>query len=64
VLGIDQVAHGPRRGSSTASPDDLFFNFTNPAAARGNALQGAADHPVDVAFPEGEYLKGLLLQLD
>ncbi|MBL0075304.1 MAG: class I SAM-dependent methyltransferase [Rhodocyclaceae bacterium] len=27
-------------------------------------LQGAADHPVDVAFPEGEYLKGLLLQLD
>ncbi|MCM2309592.1 MAG: class I SAM-dependent methyltransferase [Sulfuritalea sp.] len=27
-------------------------------------LQGAADHPVDLAFPEGEYLKGLLLQLD
>ncbi|GAB1394341.1 class I SAM-dependent rRNA methyltransferase [Rhodocyclaceae bacterium] len=27
-------------------------------------LQGAADHPVDVAFPEGEYLKGLLLQTD
>ena len=27
-------------------------------------LQGAADHPVDVAFPEGEYLKGLLLQVD
>ena len=27
-------------------------------------LQGAADHPVDVAFPEGEYLKGLLLQID
>jgi 23S rRNA (cytosine1962-C5)-methyltransferase len=25
-------------------------------------LQGAADHPVALAFPEGEYLKGLLLQ--
>jgi 23S rRNA (cytosine1962-C5)-methyltransferase len=27
-------------------------------------LQGSADHPVDLAFPEGEYLKGLLLQAD
>jgi 23S rRNA (cytosine1962-C5)-methyltransferase len=27
-------------------------------------LQGAADHSVDLAFPEGEYLKGLLLQAD
>jgi 23S rRNA (cytosine1962-C5)-methyltransferase len=27
-------------------------------------LHGAADHPVDLAFPEGEYLKGLLLQID
>lgn len=26
-------------------------------------LQGAADHPVDLAFPEGEYLKGLLIQV-
>ncbi|MCA9597416.1 MAG: hypothetical protein KC776_29080 [Myxococcales bacterium] len=43
VLGIDQVQHGPRRGSSTASPDNLFFNFANPKAARGNPLQGAAD---------------------
>lgn len=46
VLGIDQVEHGPRRGSgpgSTDSPDTLFFNFANPAAARGNPLQGAAD---------------------
>ena len=25
-------------------------------------LQGAADHPVALAFPEGEYLKGLLVQ--
>jgi hypothetical protein len=43
VVGIDQVQHGPRRGSSTMSPNDLFFNFANPAAARFNAQQGAAD---------------------
>jgi hypothetical protein len=43
VLGIDQVQHGPRRGDSTDSPDTLFFNFTNPDAARGNPMQGAAD---------------------
>lgn len=43
VLGIDQVAHGPRRGSSVAQPETLFFNFMNPSAARGNPLQGAAD---------------------
>jgi hypothetical protein len=43
VLGIDQVEHGPRRGTSTQSPNNLFFNFGNPNAARGNPLQGAAD---------------------
>jgi pimeloyl-ACP methyl ester carboxylesterase len=43
VIGIDQVSHGPRRNGSTQSPDNLFFNFTNPGAARGNPLQGAAD---------------------
>jgi hypothetical protein len=43
VIGIDQVEHGPRRGDSTESPNDLFFNFLNPAATRGNPLQGAAD---------------------
>lgn len=43
VLGYDQVEHGPRRGSSTQSPNVLFFNFANPSAARGNPLQGAAD---------------------
>ncbi|MFW5740549.1 MAG: hypothetical protein ACOC1F_09305, partial [Myxococcota bacterium] len=43
VLGIDQVQHGPRRGDSDASPNDLFFNFANPAAAKYNPLQGAAD---------------------
>lgn len=43
VVGIDQVQHGPRRGGSTKSPNDLFFNFANPKAARGNPMQGAAD---------------------
>ncbi|MEE8409039.1 MAG: hypothetical protein V3T05_05500 [Myxococcota bacterium] len=43
VLGIDQVAHGDRRGGSLLSPDMLFFNFSNPHAARGNPLQMAAD---------------------
>lgn len=43
VLGIDQVEHGPRRGDSEDSPDDLYYNFTNPGAALGNPLQGAAD---------------------
>jgi hypothetical protein len=43
VIGIDQVEHGPRRGDSQESPNHLFFNFLNPAATRGNPLQGAAD---------------------
>lgn len=43
VIGIDQVAHGSRRGDSTESPNNLFFNFLNPAASQGNPLQGAAD---------------------
>jgi hypothetical protein len=43
VIGIDQVEHGPRRGDSMQSPDNLFFNFMNPDVARGNPLQGAAD---------------------
>jgi hypothetical protein len=50
VLGIDQVGHGTRRGESTAKPQDIFFNFTNPAAARGNVLQGAADQMALVRF--------------
>ncbi len=27
-------------------------------------LQGTADHPVLLSFPEGEYLKGLLVRAD
>lgn len=43
VLGFDQVQHGPRRGTSTESPEHLFFNFLNPDVSRGNPLQGAID---------------------
>jgi hypothetical protein len=43
VLGIDQVEHGTRRGTSVQSPNNLFYNFANPAAARGNPMQGAID---------------------
>ena len=53
VLGIDQVQHGPRRGASTASPNDLFFNFANPKAARGNPMQGAADQMALLRFVAG-----------
>ncbi|MBX3224267.1 MAG: hypothetical protein KF795_27375 [Labilithrix sp.] len=53
VLGIDQVGHGTRRGASTAAPQTVFFNFTNPAAARGNVLQGAADQMALVRFAKG-----------
>jgi len=52
VVGIDQVQHGPRRGASTSSPNDLFFNFANPAAARFNAQQGAADQHTLVRLAE------------
>lgn len=56
VMGFDQVGHGPRRGvaGQTTSPDDIVFNFANPASARGTMAQGAADlHSVT------RYLKGL-----
>lgn len=45
VLGFDQVGHGPRRGvaGQNTSPDDIVFNFANPASARGTMAQGAAD---------------------
>jgi hypothetical protein len=55
VLGIDAVAHGPRRHPDTWDPamlavdpaaydaDVLFFNVLNPRAARDNPLQAAAD---------------------
>jgi hypothetical protein len=43
TLTIDLPAHGDRRGTSTRSPEELFFNYLNPRAARDNILQGAAD---------------------
>jgi hypothetical protein len=53
TLGIDQVQHGTRRGSSTRAPSDLFYNFANPGAARGNTLQGAADQLALLRFAAG-----------
>ncbi len=53
VLGIDQVETGPRRGASTDTPDNLFYNFANPSAARGNPLQGAADQLSLLRFISG-----------
>lgn len=43
----DQPMHGPRRNSPT-SPDMLYFNLGNPAAARDNALQAVADAMISV----------------
>src|SRR5690606_16599710 len=46
TLGYDAVQHGPRRGEGEDAdndPENLFFNFVNPDAARGNPLQGAVD---------------------
>ena len=56
-------------------PAELFQKIVAGAALDAGAstqrrtrivqrLQGATDHPVDLAFPEGDYLKGLLLQVD
>jgi hypothetical protein len=52
VLGIDQVETGTRRGTSTESPDDLFYNFANPGASRGNPVQGAADQASLLLFAQ------------
>jgi hypothetical protein len=45
MLGFDQVGHGPRRGpmGQLTSPDDIVFNFVNPASGRGTMAQGATD---------------------
>ncbi len=43
VLAIDQVAHGTRRGGTTARPEQLWFVTSNPRAMRGYQLQAAAD---------------------
>jgi hypothetical protein len=41
TISTDQVLHGPRNPGG--NPELDFFNFSNPLAARDNALQGAAD---------------------
>ncbi|MBC8131513.1 MAG: hypothetical protein H7X95_00920, partial [Deltaproteobacteria bacterium] len=42
-ISIDQVLSGPR--NPKGPPGDIaFYNFSNPQAARYNALQGAADN--------------------
>jgi hypothetical protein len=44
VLGFNQVGHGERRGArQDVHPNDIVFNFGNPASARGTMAQGAAD---------------------
>jgi hypothetical protein len=43
VFGFDGVLHGTRNGGSTKPVGELVYNFLNPAAARDNALQAAAD---------------------
>lgn len=43
TLGYDGVMHGTRAGGSSKPVGELVYNFLNPAAARDNALQAAAD---------------------
>jgi hypothetical protein len=42
ALGWDGPMHGTR-ANSDIDPGALFYNLANPAAARGNVIQGAAD---------------------
>lgn len=44
VVSIDGVVHGPRANGSTASPEELFYNFQNPLAGRDNSRQEAIDN--------------------
>jgi predicted esterase len=50
TIGWDQVQHASRRGDSQLDPEPLVFNYGNPAAARGNFIQGAADIHAIVAY--------------
>ncbi len=44
MVSIDGVVHGPRAGGSSASPEELFYNFQNPLAGRDNSRQEAIDN--------------------
>lgn len=43
TVSYEGTQHGERRGDSDLDPETLFFNYANPRAARGNALQGMVD---------------------
>ncbi|NWG32425.1 MAG: class I SAM-dependent rRNA methyltransferase [Rhodocyclaceae bacterium] len=74
LLGFRLLAPGGLLMSYSCSGGigvELFQKIVAGAAADSGRtarivkrLQGAADHPVDLAFPEGEYLKGLLVQVE
>jgi hypothetical protein len=56
VISTDQVLAGPRDPGNPGGED--FFNFTNPLAARDNALQGVAD-----AFSQLRLAKSLSIDI-
>jgi 23S rRNA (cytosine1962-C5)-methyltransferase len=71
LLGLKLLAPGGLLATFSCSGGvdaDLFQKIVAGAAADAGAdvairqrFMAAADHPVSLAFPEGEYLKGLLL---
>lgn len=52
VLSFEGIAHGERRAGSSLDPEELVFNIVNPAAARDNHVQGAADVVTMMRLPE------------
>lgn len=43
ALSFDPIEHGARKHGSLLSEDELVMDLVNPAAARGNRMQDAAD---------------------
>lgn len=43
VVSIDQVLHGSRLEPNQGDAQNLFFNFQNPFASRGNVMQAALE---------------------
>lgn len=52
TIGWDQVQHFTRRNGSELHANDLVFNYQNPASAKGNFLQAAADIHAVMAYVE------------